>query len=187
MAWYPGQQGGNALADVLFGKVNPSGRLPVTFYTSVGDLPPFADYAMKNRTYRYFTGKPLYAFGHGLSYTRFDYSGMRVAPAGNAGPDAFDVSFEVQNTGTRAGHEVPQLYVRALDASRPMPLRELRGFTRLQLAAGARQRVTFRVKKDDLAYYDEAQKRFVVAPGEYEMAGGSSSAELRVTARVRVP
>jgi beta-glucosidase len=191
VAWYPGQQGGNALADVLFGKVNPSGRLPVTFYKSVRDLPPFADYSMKNRTYKYFTGEPLYPFGYGLSYTRFDYSGMRIEPAPGAGsgeaPAAFDVSFEVQNTGTRAGHEVPQLYVRALDATRPMPLRELRGFTRIELAPGARQRVSFRVQKDDLAYYDEAQKRFVVAPGEYEMAGGASSADLRVTTRVRVP
>ena len=116
VAWYPGQQGGNAIADVLFGKVNPSGRLPVTFYKSVGDLPPFADYSMKNRTYKYFTGEPLYAFGHGLSYTRFDYTGMRIAPAAGAAADAFDVSFDVQNTGTRAGHEVPQLYARALDA-----------------------------------------------------------------------
>lgn len=187
VAWYPGQQGGNAIADVLFGKVNPSGRLPVTFYQSVNDLPPFADYAMKNRTYKYFTGEPLYAFGHGLSYTRFDYSGIRVAPAAGADASAFDVSFDVQNTGTRAGHEVPQLYVRALDAARPMPLRELRGFTRIQLVPGARQRVSFRVTKDALAYYDEAQKRFATAPGEYELAAGASSADLRVTTRVRVP
>jgi beta-glucosidase len=187
VAWYPGQQGGNAIADVLFGKVNPSGRLPVTFYKSVGDLPPFADYSMKNRTYKYFTGEPLYAFGHGLSYTRFDYTGIRIAPASGAASEAFDVSFDVQNTGTRAGHEVPQLYARALDAGRPMPLRELRGFTRIHLAPGARQRVSFRVTKQDLAYYDEAAKRFVTAPGEYEMAAGRSSADLPVSARVRVP
>ncbi len=187
VAWYPGQQGGNAIADVLFGKVNPSGRLPVTFYKSVGDLPPFADYSMKNRTYKYFTGEPLYPFGYGLSYTRFDYTGMRIGPAAGAAADAFDVSFDVQNTGTRAGHEVPQLYARALDAGRPMPLRELRGFTRIQLAPGARQRVSFRVTKQDLAYYDEAAKRFVTAPGEYELAAGRSSADLPVSARVRVP
>ena len=189
VAWYPGQQGGNAIADVLFGRTNPSGRLPVTFYKSVQDLPPFADYAMANRTYKYFTGEPLYAFGHGLSYTRFDYSGIRVQPAADAGAggDAFDVSFDVRNSGSRAGHEVPQLYVRALGAARPMPLRELRGFTRIELAAGATRRVSFRVKKDDLAYYDEGQKRFVVAPGEYELAGGASSADLRVTTRLRIP
>jgi beta-glucosidase len=192
VGWYPGQQGGNAIADVLFGKVNPSGRLPVTFYKSVADLPPFADYSMKNRTYKYFTGEPLYAFGHGLSYTRFDYTGMRIAPAATAAAaadafDVFDVSFDVQNTGTRAGHEVPQLYVRALDASRPMPIRELRGFSRIHLAPGVRQRVSFRVTRQDLASYDEAAKRFVTAPGEYEMAAGRSSADLPVTARVRVP
>ena len=187
VAWYPGQQGGNAIADVLFGKVNPSGRLPVTFYKSVDDLPPFADYSMKNRTYKYFTGQALYPFGYGLSYTRFDYSGIRIEPAPGAAADAFDVSFDVQNTGGRAGHEVPQLYARALDAGRPMPLRELRGFTRITLAPGARQRVSFRVRKADLAYYDEASKRFVTAPGEYEMAAGRSSADLPVRARVRVP
>ncbi len=97
------------------------------------------------------------------------------------------MSVDVQNTGTRAGHEVPQLYVRALDATRPMPLRELRGFTRIHLAPGARQRVSFRVTKKDLAFYDEAAKRFVTAPGEYEMAAGRSSADLPTTARVRVP
>jgi beta-glucosidase len=186
VAWYPGQQGGNAIADVLFGKVSPSGRLPVTFYKSVDDLPPFADYSMQNRTYRYFTGRPLYPFGHGLSYTRFDYSDLRVEPAAGTA-DAFDVSFDVLNTGRRAGHEVPQLYVRALDAGRPMPLRELRGFTRIRLEPGARQRVSFRVAKADLAYYDDAGKRFVTAPGEYEMAAGRSSADLPVSARVRVP
>ena len=167
--------------------MNPSGRLPVTFYKSVNDLPPFADYSMKNRTYRYFSGQPLYPFGHGLSYTRFDYSGMRVEPAAGAADDAFDVSFEVRNTGTRAGHEVPQLYVRALDAPRPMPLRELRGFTRVRLEPGARQRVSFRVTKADLAHYDEPAKRFLTAPGEYEMAAGRSSPDLPVTARVGVP
>jgi beta-glucosidase len=112
---------------------------------------------------------------------------MRIGPAAGAAADAFDVSFDVQNTGTRAGHEVPQLYARALDAGRPMPLHELRGFTRIDLAPGARQRVSFRVTKQDLAYYDEAAKRFVTAPGEYEMAAGRSSADLPVSARVRVP
>jgi beta-glucosidase len=112
---------------------------------------------------------------------------MRIEPAAGAAADAFDVSFDVQNTGRRAGHEVPQLYVRALDQTRPMPLRELRGFSRIHLAPGARQRVSFRVTKKDLAFYDEAAKRFVTAPGEYEMAAGRSSADLPVTARVRVP
>ena len=138
VAWYPGQQGGNAIADVLFGKVNPSGRLPVTFYKSVADLPPFADYAMKNRTYRYFTGEPLYAFGYGLSYTRFDYTGMRIAPAAGAAAEAFDVSFDVQNTGTRRGP-------RGAAALRARPRRR-RGRCRCASCAGSRAFIWRRVR-----------------------------------------
>ena len=101
-AWYPGQAGGAAIADVLFGDYNPAGRLPVTFYKSADQLPPFDDYSMKGRTYRFFTGQPLYPFGYGLSYTSFAYRNLRSGP---------DITVEVQNTGTRAGEEVVQLYV----------------------------------------------------------------------------
>ena len=153
-----------------------------TFYQSVDDLPPFADYSMKNRTYSYFTGEPLYAFGHGLSYTRFDYTGMRIAPTSAAQPRRPTPSTcrSTCRTPARGRARSAAALRQALDATRLMPLRELRGFTRIHLAPGARQRVSFRVTKQDLAYYDEAAKRFVTAPGEYEIAAARAP-----TSRVR--
>src|SRR5262249_10924153 len=121
---------GNAVADVLFGDVNPSGRLPVTFYRSVEQLPPFADYDMKGRTYRYFEGDPLYAFGYGLSYTRFEYSDLKLDKASLGPRDPLEVSLAVKNAGSRPGAEVVQLYTRALASDVPMPIRSLRGFER---------------------------------------------------------
>ena len=187
VAWYPGQRGGNAVADVLFGEVSPSGRLPVTFYRSVSQLPPFDDYSMKGRTYRYFEGEALYPFGHGLSYTRFDYSDLTVGPAEAGKDDSIGVAVNVKNTGARSGHEVVQLYVRALGATVPMPLKELRGFERIALDAGEQKRVEFRLTPADaVARYDEAAKAFVVEPGEYEIQVGTSSRDIRQTARFRV-
>jgi beta-glucosidase len=186
MAWYPGQQGGAAVADVIFGDVNPSGRLPVTFYKSVDQLPPFADYSMQGRTYRFFAGEPLYPFGHGLSYTRFEYSNPRVAPATAAPGDTVDVSVDVRNTGTRAGPEVVQLYVRAVDSAVPAPIRELRGFSRVRLDPGERRTVSFGVTPSDaMAQYDE-RRGFVVNAGTYELEFGASSRDLRATARLTV-
>jgi len=131
--WYPGQAGGTALADVLFGDYNPAGRLPVTFYKSAADLPPFTDYSMKNRTYRFFTGEPLYPFGYGLSYTTFAYRNLRVMQT--------KVSVEVENTGTRAGEEVVQLYVQR--ATSGAPIRSLEGFRRVSLRPKERKTVEF--------------------------------------------
>jgi beta-glucosidase len=113
VAWYPGQRGGDAVADVLFGGVNPAGRLPVTFYGSVEDLPGFSDYNMEGRTYRYFRGKPVYPFGHGLSYTRFEYSALKLSRPRLGAKDALEVTAAVKNVGARAGDEVVQLYVRS--------------------------------------------------------------------------
>jgi beta-glucosidase len=187
LAWYPGQRGGNAIADVLFGDVNPAGRLPVTFYRGVDQLPAFDDYAMTNRTYRYFTGTPLYPFGYGLSYTRFRYADLKVDRAQAGATDALEASVTVTNVGQRAGDEVVQLYERAVSPSRPMPLRQLRGFARVTLAANESKRVTFRLRPvDDFGYYDERAKAFAVEPGEYELAAGGSSADLPVKATVRV-
>jgi beta-glucosidase len=187
VAWYPGQQGGNAIADVLFGDVNPSGRLPVTFYTGVEQLPPFDDYAMKNRTYRYFEGTPLYAFGHGLSYTRFEYSPARADRAAAAAGDAVTVTVDVKNAGGRAGAEVVQLYVRAVAPRLPMPVRELRGFARVALEAGESRPVSFTVHPSEaMAHYDEAKRAFVVDPGEYDLEIGASSADIRQKATVTV-
>ncbi len=126
-AWYPGEQGGTAVADVLFGNTNPAGRLPMTFYRSTADLPPFDDYELANgRTYMYYDSEPLYPFGHGLSYTQFRYSGLRVA----ADSDALTASFDVRNVGRTDGDEVPQLYVRFPAQSRPLPIKQLQAFER---------------------------------------------------------
>ena len=133
LAWYPGQQGGNAVADVLFGDTNPAGRLPVTFYESVSQLPPFADYAMEGRTYRYFRGEPLYPFGHGLSYTRFEYSGLRLSRTRLGPLDRLEVSLDVKNAGARDGDEVVQLYARDVETRKGAPIRQLRGFERIRL------------------------------------------------------
>ena len=187
VAWYPGQQGGNAVADVLFGATNPSGRLPVTFYKSVDELPPFADYSMKGRTYRYFEGEPSYPFGHGLSYTRFEYSDLRLEPT-EVGPDqAVEASLSVTNTGRRAGHEVVQLYSRALEARVPMPLKQLSGFERVWLEAGEKRRLVFRLAPaESVGHYDVGARRFTVEPGEYEVDVGASSRDIRLAGRFRV-
>jgi beta-glucosidase len=187
VAWYPGQQGGSAVADVLFGDVSPSGRLPVTFYRSADQLPPFADYDMKGRTYRYFEGDPLYVFGHGLSYTRFEYTELHVGKARLGAGETVKVSVSVRNVGARPGDEVVQLYARAVAPKVPMPLKQLRGFERVSLKPGEQRRVTFRLSPaEDLAHYDVAGQAFVVDPGEYEIQLGASSRDIRLTARVSV-
>ena len=187
VAWYPGQRGGNAIADVLFGDVSPGGRLPVTFYRSAAQLPPFADYAMKGRTYRYFDGDPLYPFGHGLSYTRFEYSDLQVSRDTLEANDTLTVTARVRNAGKRDGDEVVQLYARAVNPKRPMPLKDLRGFTRVTLKAGEQREVRFEVKPAEaLAYYDEARQTMAVEPGEYELQVGASSRDVRLTGRVTV-
>jgi beta-glucosidase len=187
LAWYPGQQGGNALADVLFGDHSPAGRLPVTFHKSVQELPPFADYTMEGRTYRYFRGQPLYPFGHGLSYTRFEYSGLQVDRPRLGAADRLEVSASVKNVGGRDGDEVVQLYVRDLESTLPMPVRSLRGFERLSLKRGEERRVRFTlVPERDFCRYDEVRKAFTVEPGEFEVEVGASSQDVRLRGRVRV-
>ena len=187
LAWYPGQQGGSAVADVLFGDVSPGGRLPVTFYESVDQIPPFADYAMEGRTYRYFRGEPLYPFGHGLSYTRFAYSGLKLSRPSVGRDETLEVTLDVKNTGPRDGDEVVQLYVRDVGARSPAPNRELRGFERIHLKAGETRRVGFLlVPSRDLARYDEGTKEMAVAPGPFEVEVGASSADLRLRAQARV-
>jgi beta-glucosidase len=169
-AWYPGQAAGDAIADVLFGDVSPAGRLPVTFYRSAEQLPPFDDYAMHGRTYRYFTGDPLFPFGHGLSYTTFAYRDLRVPAAVRSG-DTVQVSVEVQNTGSRAGDEVVQLYVTDVEASVPVPVRTLVGFQRLALAPGERRTVSFAVAPRALSLITEAGAR-VIEAGRFRFSVG---------------
>jgi beta-glucosidase len=169
-AWYPGEQGGNAIGQTLSGASNPSGRLPVTFYTGADQLPPFEDYSMKGRTYRYFTGKPLYPFGHGLSYTRFAYGApvltSKVVKAGAT----LGVTAQVRNAGALAGDEVVQLYLTFPQAP-GMPVRALRGFARVHLAPGEAKPVHFDLNPRDLSSVTPAGQR-IVAPGAYTLSVG---------------
>jgi beta-glucosidase len=176
--WYPGQAGGIALAEVLFGDYNPAGRLPVTFYKSVAQLPPFDDYAMTNRTYRYFTGEPLYAFGHGLSYTTFGYRNLKLSTTKLAAGSALTVSVDVTNTGARAGDEVAQVYLTDLEGSTSRPLRFLAGFERVSLQPGETKTLSFTITPEQMSMVN-AQGAWVVEPGEFLVAvGGSQRAGL---------
>ncbi len=136
VAWYPGQRGGDAVADVLFGGTNPAGRLPVTFYKAAQQLPPFDDYNMRGRTYRYFEGRPLFPFGYGLSYTRFEYSNLKIDRARVGAGDRLRVSVDVRNVGPRPGDEVVQLYVREVAPRERRAQKSLRGIERLSLKPG---------------------------------------------------
>jgi beta-glucosidase len=188
VAWYPGQRGGTAVANVLFGDANPAGRLPVTFYKESEQLPAFDDYNMRGRTYRYFEGEPLFAFGHGLSYTQFEYSGLtvdreRVASAN----DTVRVSFNVKNVGKRAGEEVPQLYVHAVAPRESRALKELRGIERFALKPGETRRVSFTlVPSRDFTHYDVQNKRYAVDDGSYEIQLGASSSDIRLKTTLTV-
>jgi beta-glucosidase len=160
-SWYGGERGGEAIADVLKGAYNPGGRLPITIYRSAGQLPPFTDYAMRGRTYRYFVGSPEYPFGYGLSYTRFAYSGLTL---GQFGASKTPVTVRVRNNGVVAGDEVVQLYVSP--AGRPdAPSRSLKGFERIHLAPSEERKVTFELDPRDVAFADAAGV-MRVAPGE---------------------
>jgi len=169
-AWYPGQAAGSAIADVLFGDYNPAGRLPVTFYQSIDQLPPFDDYNMKGRTYRYFEDKPLYPFGHGLSYTRFEYDNLQLPETVRADQNVA-VAVDVRNVGEMAGEEVVQLYVTDLETSTPVPIRSLRGFQRVFLKPGQKKKVRFTLVPRQLSLIDQDYMR-VVEPGMFEVSVG---------------
>ncbi|AOH84155.1 glycoside hydrolase family 3 [Sphingomonas panacis] len=170
-AWYPGEAGGLAVGNVLSGKVNPAGRLPLTFYKSIADLPPFGDYAMKGRTYRYFTGTPVYPFGYGLSYTSFAYAPLDVTPAAGGAEQGLRVTTEVSNTGKRAGDEVAQLYLTFPDVP-GAPKIALRGYQRVTLAPGEKRQVTFDLSPRDLSAVTADGTRQVMA-GQYRVSVGS--------------
>ena len=181
--WYPGQAGGTALAEVLFGDVNPSGRLPVTFYRSTSDVPPFPDYSMEGRTHRYFEGKPLFPFGHGLSYTQFAYANMHLSSHKiSASGDGLTVSIDITNTGGRAGEEVVQLYLRAVGSTVHRPLKELRGFQRARVEVGEKKSLRFHLKGSDCAYYEPGLQSWHVEKSVYEVLLGASSEDIRATA-----
>jgi len=169
-AWYPGEEGGKAVAETLAGLNNPAGRLPVTFYKGTDQLPAFEDYAMKNRTYRYFAGDALYPFGFGLSYSQFAYSNAQVSAASLKAGDPLAVEADVRNTSQRDGDEVAQLYVMFPQVA-GAPLRALRGFTRIRVAAGTTEYVRFMLDPRDLSMVNEAGLR-IIAPGEYRVTVG---------------
>ncbi len=179
-AWYPGEEGGSALADVLFGDVSPGGRLPVTFPRALADVPAFDDYAMRGRTYRYLDVEPLFPFGFGLSYTRFTYSRLELSRSQAAAAEdlLLEVSVLVTNSGARAGDEVVQLYVKGLESPVPVPHHELRGFERLQLAAGASRRVAFVLDAKSLSLIDHEGNRRL-EPGVFRVFVGGSQPDSR--------
>jgi beta-glucosidase len=169
--WYPGMEGGRAVADVLFGDIAPAGKLPLTFPKSLDQLPPFEDYSMTGRTYRYMTEEPLYPFGFGLSYTTFAYRDLQIASPGSSG---FDAAVRVENTGAVAADEVVQFYLSALDSKLPAPLSQLIGFQRIHLEPGESQTVTVTIKPEMLMLFDENGQQ-VFQPGKFRLTAGSCS------------
>ena len=172
-AWYPGQGGAKALAEVLFGDYNPGGKLPVTFYRSNSDLPDFLDYSMKNRTYRYFTGIPQYAFGYGLSYTTFSVGKAKVKSQKGKVPKV-TLTVPVKNTGKREGTETLQVYVKRLNDA-GAPIKALKGFQKLSLKAGETKNAIVTLDGEAFEYYDEMKDELAVKPGKYQILYGTSS------------
>jgi beta-glucosidase len=169
-AWYPGEEGGAAVAETLSGKNNPAGRLPLTFYTGIDQLPNFEDYGMANRTYRYFNGKPLYPFGYGLSYTTFSYSNLIVPTQAVAAGQPVDADVTVTNSGKLAGDEVVQVYLKFPDV-KGAPQIAVRGFHRVHLEPGASQKVHFELKDRDLGMVTE-EGNPIIAQGDYTISIG---------------
>jgi beta-glucosidase len=192
-AWYPGQQIGQAVAAILFGDANPSGKLPVTFLQRWADSPAYGNYPGKNLTveyaegiyvgYRHFDRKniaPAFPFGHGLSYSTFVYSDLKVNPQKVAPGQPVEVSMSVRNTGSREGAEVVQLYVRDVQSSVDRPVRELKAFRRVVLKPGEAQTVTLSLGPSAMSFYDEGKKDWVAEPGAFEVQAGSSSRDIRL-------
>jgi beta-glucosidase len=195
-AWYAGQEAGNAIADVLFGDVNPAGRLPTTFPRRLQDNPAYLNYPGENGEvvygeglfvgYRYYDKKgiePLFPFGHGLSYTTFAYRNLTLDAAMYGPGDEIRVKVEIENTGARAGQEVLQLYVRDVECSVMRPEKELKAFAKVAPEPGETRTVTFTLTRDALSFYDPARKRWVAEAGEFQVLVGSSSREIHLLGR----
>ncbi len=177
-AWYPGQAGGTAVAEVLYGDYNPAGRLPVTFYRDDSQLPDFLDYSMDGRTYRYMKDKPLYAFGHGLSYTTFDYESASLDRKSAKCGDNVNLNIKLRNAGKRDGDEVVQVYIRK-EGDFGGPVKTLRAFKRVTLPAGTSRDIAFTLTPDAFKTYDQKSGRMAVTPGKYEILYGGSSENLK--------
>jgi beta-glucosidase len=185
LAWYPGEQGGNGLADVLFGKVSPAGRLPVTFYKSLADLPAYDSYSLKGRTYRYFSGDVQYPFGFGMSYTSFAYT-LGKAPAKTARlKDTLSFSINIKNTGNYDGDEVAQVYIQYPNGER-MPIRELKEFKRVTVAKGGDKEVSFRIPVAELQKWDLQFGNWKLYPGEYQLLVGGNSRDVALKVPVTI-
>ncbi len=195
-AWYPGQEGGNAIADVLFGNVSPSGKLPVTFPKRLEDAPAYGNFPGSNNVVRFAEGifvgyryydknevQPQFPFGHGLSYTTFKYSNLVIRPAKLQAGDKLKVSVDVENTGQRKGKEVVQLYVSDVKSSLERPTKELKAFRKIELLPGEKKAVTFTLSEKDLAFYDPKEKRWRAEPGAFEALVGSSSRDIKLKGR----
>jgi beta-glucosidase len=186
-AWWGGEEGGNATADVIFGEVNPGGRLPLTAYASEKQVPPQDEYDVtKGFTYMYMNGKPLFPFGHGLSYTQFKYGEMKIEPETVKKDGAVSIHVNLTNTGEREGDEVVQLYVREISPAVKRPVKQLRGFSREHLGLHGGTTVTFTLPVSSLAYWNETVHGFVVKPGEFEVMVGGSSEDVRAKGVVTV-
>lgn len=186
-AWWGGEQGANAIADVIFGNVNPGGKLPFTVYASESQVPPQDEYDVtKGFTYMYINGKPLFPFGHGLSYTDFKYTNLKLSSKQISSTGKLTVSVDVTNTGKRAGDEVVQLYVHDVEASVKRPIKELRGFERISLEPGQTKTVIVSLPAEKLSFYDEKSHGFIVEPGAFDLLVGSSSEDIRLKAKLNV-
>ncbi|MEP6614960.1 MAG: glycoside hydrolase family 3 C-terminal domain-containing protein [Ginsengibacter sp.] len=186
-AWYPGEEAGNAAADIIFGDYNPSGRLPVTFYKSTKDLPAFQDYNMKGRTYRYFKKKPLFPFGYGLGFSRFSYEGIRTGNKIIHATDTIRLTVQIKNAGVYDGSEVVQLYLKKInDRAHNYPVKSLQGFTRVTIPKRTGRMVSFMILPEQLRYFDEAANDYKIASGHYELQVGSSSSDIRQRIRIKV-
>ena len=179
LAWYPGEQGGNALADLVFGDVSPSGHLPVTFYKSLSNVPDYSDYSMKGRTYRYYNGPVQYPFGFGMSYTSFSYALKSEIKSQYKLADTITTVIQVTNTGKMDGDDVVQAYIEYPQIAR-MPLKELKGFKRVSVAKGGSQSVTIKIHVMDLQKWDLQAHGWKVYPGDYKLVLGSDSRDEKV-------
>lgn len=186
-AWYPGEQGGNALADVIYGDVNPAGRLPVTFYKSTKDLPPFDDYSMKDRTYRFFEGEVQFPFGHGLSYSSFEYQGANLLYEKSDEIDDIAIRVKIKNTSPLDGEEVVQIYVRSPVTGHRSPEKSLLGFKRVNIPAGESIQLNIPLDIEFMKRWDEEKQEYVLIPGEYEFLIGASSDDIRIELSVDIP
>jgi beta-glucosidase len=178
MAWYPGEEGGTAVAEVLFGDSTPSGRLPVTFVKNVDQLPPFTDYAMTGRTYRFMAAEPLYPFGFGLSYVSFRYAGLKLEKTAVPAGETLGLSVDVKNEGARGGHEIVQVYLADLEASVRVPLRQLVGFARVYLEPGQTRRMSFTIEPRQMSLIDEEGRR-ILEPGRFRVCAGGCQPDAR--------